>query len=124
MAEWRRGRQSLTAARLCQSNGLYADAISRAYYAVMHAAKSLLELQGITVDTHTGVKSYFGNYIVRTRLVETEWSDAIRELGSLRISADYNAQATFTEADARSACDRADAFLERVRPLLPSDVAP
>ena len=121
-AEWRRGQQSLAAARLCQSNGFYADAISRAYYAVMHAAKSLLELRGITVDTHAGVRSYFGRFIVRTRLVEPEWSDLIRQLGGLRILADYDAQAAFTEDDAQFACDRADAFLARILELLPPSV--
>ena len=90
----------------------------------MHAAKSLLELRGITVDTHAGVRSYFGRYIVRTRLVEPEWSDVIRQLGALRILADYDAQAAFTEADVHFACDLANAFLERIRPLLPGEIGP
>ena len=122
-AEWRRGLQSLAAARLCHSNGLYADAISRAYYAVMHAAKAALELQDITVRTHSGVRSYFGRLIVTTRLVEPQWSDTIADLGDLRLVADYVVTTTFTESDARSACDRAEAFINRIRLLLPDSLA-
>lgn len=122
-AEWRRGLQSLTAAQVCHSNGLYADAISRAYYAVMHTAKAALEIQNITVRTHSGVRSYFGRHIVASRLVEPEWADTISELGNLRRDADYNVDIAFSEADGRSACERAEAFLNRIRTLLPGALA-
>lgn len=38
-AEWRRALECLGAAEVCRDNGFYADAVSRAYYAIMHAAK-------------------------------------------------------------------------------------
>ncbi len=41
-AEWRRAQKALQAAALLQQNGLAEDAISRAYYAAMHAAKAAL----------------------------------------------------------------------------------
>jgi len=39
VAEWNRARESLRAAETLTRDGLYADAISRAYYAILHAAK-------------------------------------------------------------------------------------
>ena len=41
-AEWRRAQKALQAAELLQQHGLVEDAISRAYYAIMHAAKAAL----------------------------------------------------------------------------------
>ena len=122
-AEWRRSLQCLAAARLCQGNGLYADAISRAYYAVMHAAKAVLELHNIQVDSHEGVKNLFGYRVVMTRLIEGRWGREIDRLYRWRIRADYTATEVFSESDARSACDRAEAFVSRIRLLLPDSLA-
>jgi uncharacterized protein (UPF0332 family) len=122
-AEWRRAQESLTASRLCQRNGLYADAISSAYYAVMHTAKSALELREITADTHKSVNALFGQHIVLAGLVERTWGREIGPLSGLRIVADYDVEVTFTEPDGRSAYERAEAFLNRIRPLLAATIS-
>ena len=96
-AEWRRALESLDASRLCQENVLYADAISRAYYAVMHAAKALLELQDITAESHEGVRNLFGYNVVIAGLVERHWGGEIRELSELRMTADYDIEVVYTE---------------------------
>ena len=41
-AEWRRGGLALRAAALLVEAGLYADATSRMYYAILHAATAAL----------------------------------------------------------------------------------
>ena len=117
------GMKSFEAARLCQHNALYADAISRAYYAVMHAAKAALELYDVTVHSHAGVRSLFGRYFIGTGLVEREWSAELGQLVELRTSSDYDSLAVFTEMDARIVCERAELFINRIRALL-DDVFP
>ena len=117
-AEWRRANESLTAALLCLNNSLDADAISRAYYSVMHAAKAALEFRDVSADSHQAVRNQFGMHIVRPGLVEPIWGSEIGCLNTMRIVADYNAMATITGSDARDAYDRAEAFVNRVRPLL------
>ncbi|MFQ5640100.1 MAG: HEPN domain-containing protein [bacterium] len=42
---------SLKAAELCFENGLYDDAVSRAYYSVLHSAVALLVKLGLTPTT-------------------------------------------------------------------------
>ncbi len=117
-AEWRRANESLTAALLCLNNRLNADAISRAYYAVIHAAKATLALRDVSADSHRGVRNQFGLYIVRPGLVEPVWGSEIGRLNTLRAVADYDAMATFTESDARESYVSAEAFLNRMRPLV------
>ncbi len=117
-AEWRRAQESLTATWLCQSNGLYANAISSAYFSVMHGAKAGLELRDVTARTHKGVGSMFSLYLVRTGLIESEWGALISHLGNLRIAAEYDVEEAFTEPDGHSAYERAEAFLSRIQPLL------
>ena len=61
VAEWRRASESLSAAEVLMREGCQADAVSRAYYGIMHAAKAALFVHGVAATSHTGVKR-----IVRT----------------------------------------------------------
>ncbi len=46
----------------------------------------------------------------------------IGQLSALREVADYQVTAEFDETDGREACERADAFLNRIRPLLDGSI--
>ena len=122
IAEWWRARESLGAAATYESAGYYADSISRAYYAVMHAARAALQIYGVSVARHSSLGGLFGQHIVRRGLVEAPWSREIGRLSNLRIDADYNVTQKFGEADARAAYQRAAAFLDRIREFLTSQI--
>jgi uncharacterized protein (UPF0332 family) len=51
-AEFTRALKSLQAAKVLQADGLFEDAVSRAYYAVMHAAKAALLIHDRVVESH------------------------------------------------------------------------
>lgn len=118
LAEWKRARQSLRAAQVCLRHDLYEDSISRAYYAILHVAKAVLQLQGIAVESHAGVQRMFGQHLVRTGLIEAEWSTTLGQSSDLRFVSDYDVETLLSEDDAREACDRAEGFLTRMRTLL------
>ena len=117
-AEWRRAEDCQQVAQLCLQHGFYADAISRAYYAVFHAARALLALHEISTRNHRGVNYLFNLHIVKPGLVEDGWGSVIGRLAPLRIAADYRVETTLSEADATSACEQADAFTNRIHALL------
>ena len=123
-AEWRRGQESLGAARLCLSGAFYADSVSLSYYSVLHAAKAMLQLHGFSARSHAGIRGVFGLHIVNAGLVERRWGAVIGQLGALSEVADYQVTAEVDETDGREACERADAFLNRIRPLLPRSIPP
>ena len=120
--EWNRAQECQGAAVLCLNHGFYADAISRSYYAIMHAAKAALLLHGVQVSSHVGLRNRFGLTLVRTGLVEAQWVYDISRGLDERIRADYHALADFTEVDADSACIRSELFLSRMRTLLAGNV--
>ena len=120
-AEWRRANESLNAALLCLNNGLNADAVSRAYYSVMHTAKAVLEIRDVSVDSHQGVRNQFGLHLVGPGLVEPNWGSEIGRLNILRLVADYDVEVTITESDARDAFHSAEAFVNRMRPVVGTD---
>ena len=124
VAEWRRGNESLGAARLCLGAEYYADAVSLSYYSVLHVAKAALYTHGISTASHAGVRGTFGLHIVRAGLVEPQWGAEIGQLSIAREVADYRVTEVIVETDAREACDRANAFLDRIRPLLATSIPP
>ncbi|MDI6654445.1 MAG: HEPN domain-containing protein, partial [Candidatus Hydrothermarchaeota archaeon] len=56
----KKAHQKLQATEVLLNNGLYADAVSRAYYAMFHATKAVLLLKGVKPKTHVGVIKEFG----------------------------------------------------------------
>lgn len=114
-AEWRRAQECLGAAEVCRDNGFYADAVSRSYYAIMHAAKAALP---VNVESHSGVLNQFSLRLVQARKIEPEWSRYIVLGREARLNADYKVDIVFTLADAQLSVDRAAAFLNRIHSLL------
>lgn len=56
----------LKVAKKLLSSGDYDDAVSRAYYAVFHAAQALLLTEGEKAETHKGVVTLFGLLFIKT----------------------------------------------------------
>ncbi len=122
ISEWQRARAALGAAGSCRRDGYYADAISRAYYAVLHAARAALELYGFPTKTHTATNNTFGLRMVRTGRVESPFGSMITDLSDARLKADYEVGLTFTVADADAAYMQAEAFLDRIQAVLAAAV--
>lgn len=89
--ELERAKKALKASKLLLDSGLFEDSISRAYYAVLHAAKAALTLKGIDIDTHEGVKRMFGLHLVKKGEIPKEYARILiaeqedREIGDYAI---------------------------------------
>jgi uncharacterized protein len=88
-AEWRRALKSLRAAETLQLQGLPEEAISRAYYAVMYAAKAALLVHDAVAKSHRAVRRLFGRVLVRGGEVEREWAEILAREQDQRGAADY-----------------------------------
>jgi uncharacterized protein len=96
----------------------FADALSRTYYAVFHAGRAALQVKGVAAETHSGVRSMFGLYLIKPGEIEKEFATLLGESFDDRLSADYNVLATFNRAAAREECRSARRFLQRIRRFL------
>ena len=124
IVEWLRAEECRQVAQLCLRHGFYADAISRAYYATLHGAKSALALYGVSPNTHRGVSGMFALHLIKPGLVEREWRSVIGRLARLRQAADYDSETAFSETDAARAYAQAAAFINRIHTLLTVAIAP
>jgi uncharacterized protein (UPF0332 family) len=118
LAEWRRAQQALGSAELLTRERYYADAVSRTYYAVLHAAKAALHVLDVTADTHSGVRRMFGLHLIKPGEIEPQWATPLGETLDERQAADYDPEVSFSAKEARAACREARAFVGRVRHYL------
>jgi hypothetical protein len=95
LAEWRRAIRSLQAAALLAREGYCEDAVSRAYYAILHAAKAALFVHDLATASHAAVRRMFGRHLINTGEIERQWSSHLGEGLDDRLVADYDARCLF-----------------------------
>jgi uncharacterized protein (UPF0332 family)/predicted nucleotidyltransferase len=118
IGHWNRAKASIGGALSLLRDEYYADSVSLAYYAILHAAKAALQFYGVSTESHSGVHRMFALHLIRPGIVEPEWGDDIRQSADRRLLSNYDVTTTFDETDARESCERAQAFLDRIRILL------
>jgi uncharacterized protein (UPF0332 family) len=121
LAEWHRAREAMRAAELLTKEGCSADAISRTYYAILHAAKAALYVHDVSADTHRAVRQMFGLHLIRPGRIEKEWSIHLGKGLDERLAADYDAETSFSVREARAASRLARQFVSRIRRYLLSN---
>jgi len=120
-AEWRRSLKAQGAAELLLEAGFYEDAVSRAYYAVLHAAKAALLARDIVTESHTAVRRLFGKELVQPGLLEKEWAMILAHEQDERASADYDVELSFSREIATQRVNDARRFLERICSFLQTE---
>ena len=120
LAEWAMATNSLRAARLLHREELFADAVSRSYYAVMHAARAALLAHDTIAESHSAVRRLFGKVLVRPGLIEKKWALILSEEQEQdqRIEADYKTEITWVLETCQPLVQNAEAFVRRMRDYL------
>lgn len=80
----------LKAAKLLQKHGLYDDAASRAYYAMLHSARAALSKLGLSPKTHAGVIRAFGQHLVKTGTINKTHGENLAKAKDLREKGNYS----------------------------------
>ena len=119
--EVERASAAFRAAEALLGLALYADSISRAYYAAFHVARALLLSRGIEPKTHAGAVHQLNAEFIRPGLLATSFNRLFAGLQRSREFADYDAAVTFSEEDARAELDAARAFEKTALELLSAE---
>ena len=109
-----RSRKALNAARILAKADLLEDSISRAYYSVLHAAKTAPISTDLNVDSHDAVKRLFGKYLVSKGEIEKEYSIILRQEQDDRLLADYDVSYNPEKSMVDSRIADAETFLQRI----------
>ncbi len=112
--ELARARKSLRAAKTLLEHELYEDAISRAYYAVLHASKAALATIDIFPATHRTVRRLFGLHLVKTNVIEREYATILTAEQEDRELSDYDVAVVIEKDRASQRVNDASRFVERI----------
>lgn len=116
--ELQRGDDAVKAAHALAGLGLHADAVSRAYHAVLHALKALLLSRGLEAKSHAGSIHLFNREFVRTGLLDSSNNRLLSGMQRSRELADYAAGIVFSEEDTASELQQAERFISCAKALL------
>jgi uncharacterized protein (UPF0332 family) len=110
-------RKIEVAEKLLKSND-YEDAISRAYYAVYHAAQALLLSEGQKAETHKGLVTLFGLLFVKTGKFSKDLGKYLANLKDDREASDYEVFSFIDSETAEKALKEAKEFLKETKNYL------
>lgn len=117
-SHWNKATNSLKSSQLLLKNDMYDDAVSRAYYAILHAAQSVLLTKDIKAKSHRSVRTLFGKHFILTDIIENEFSQILSELQDIRFITDYSEQYFITDEIAEENVEQAIQFVERMKTYL------
>lgn len=94
-------RDELEAAEALMALGKHRIALGRAYFAVFHAIRARLYLEGLEPRSHAGTRHLFDLHFVKTGRFPPETSRIVARLPKFREEADYAVAFVVDEAGAR-----------------------
>ncbi len=113
-----KAQRKLGVAEKLLKSGDYDDAVSRAYYAVFHAAQALLMTEGEKADTHKGVVTLFSLLFVKTGKFSRNLGKYLANLKDDRESGDYEVFSYLDEETAETAVMEAREFMKETMAYL------
>jgi hypothetical protein len=113
-----RAKKALLAAKTLLENQLYEDCVSRAYYAVLHAAKAALATKDIEPESHNAVKRMFGLHLIKTGEIEKDFAKILTAEQEDRAIGDYNIYIEIEQDRALKRVRDAEKFVERIEKYL------
>lgn len=100
------------------SEGYYEDAVSRAYYAMYHAAKAALATVNVFPKTHEGVVAEFGRRFVLSGVLPKELGKSLADVKASRETYEYSVTAIVDRMEAEAILSDAKVFVNKVKEYL------
>jgi uncharacterized protein (UPF0332 family) len=113
VAEVSAARDALRVAEAALGLGIRRDAMSRTYYAVFHAARALLLLEGLEPKTHAGVLRMLGEHLLRAGKLDAASLALVTRLQAYRQASDYAYAFDIESVDAAAEIASARTFVDR-----------
>ena len=113
-----RAKKALLAAKTLLEHQLYEDCVSRSYYAVLHAAKAALAMEGVEPQSHHAVQRMFGLHLVKTAKIEKDFARILTAEQEDREIGDYDIHSDIEQDTALKRVRDAEKFVERIEKYL------
>jgi hypothetical protein len=107
-------REAMDVAMSALKDGHLHSAVNRLYYACFYMVSALLFAEGHASSKHSGIRSLFNRYWIKTGRLPVEMSSFYRDLFNHRQQGDYDDFVDFTIDDVRAWREQADAFVAHI----------
>ena len=115
-------KECLRDAKLLLAGESYRSAANRAYYAIFHAMRAVLALDGVDMKHHSGIISEFRKRYIKTGVFDISLSGLSSELSDVREGSDYNDFFIVSKADTAEQVQSAGTFLTAVETYLRTNI--
>ena len=117
-ARFDHAKECLLDAKMFLTGERYRSAANRAYYAIFHAMRAVLALDGVDMKHHSGIISEFRKRYIKTGIFDASLSGIISELSSVREGSDYNDFFIVSKAETIQQVQAAEEFLSEIQAYL------
>ncbi len=107
--------RALASARALQAAGDAEGAVSRAYYAMFHAAVGLCHEHGLVFGKHSAVHAAFGKHFAKTGELDIKYHRWLLDAFDRRALADYSVDEAVPVEEIETSIQRAAEFVAAVR---------
>ena len=112
---FQRAAECVEDSRILLDNNRPAASVTRAYYAMFHAATAVLASKDIRRSSHSGILSAFAEYLVKPGLIKKEFHTYLREAFELRQQTDYDPIVDINIYQAKETLEQAIDFVDACR---------
>ena len=99
------------------SIGDYDSCVSRCYYAMFFMAEAALLTKNLSVSSHKGVISLFGEHFIKTGIFDRGLGKALNDAYDKRLIGDYGTGFIVTEGEAKEMLENRRKFRSNVEKL-------
>ncbi len=110
--------EDLEDAKIMFENERYKNTLNRGYYAIFHAIRAVIALDGFDSSKHSGVIAFFNQKYVKTGIFPKDLSKIIKAASENRESADYLDFFIASKKAAKEQIERAEEFQGYIRSFL------
>lgn len=110
--------ETLETSKLLYENARYKDSINRSYYAIFHAMRAVLALEGADYKKHSGVIAHFREKYIKSGDFPKELSAIIGRASLIRNQSDYEDFFLASEGEAAQQLKEAGEFCDAIRKYL------
>ena len=113
-----KAKKDLNDARKTVELEMYDTAANRSYYAIFHATRAVLALDGQDYKKHSGVISNFQKNYIKTKIFDKQMSNIIKNAFDIRTESDYEDFYIISKEDVKLQVAEAEIFVANIENYL------
>ena len=114
--------EKLESAKILLKESQFKDSLSRSYYAMFSAVRSLLALKELDSRKHSGIISLFNQHFVKTNIIDISTGRILKKAQYSRERSDYGDYIEITFEEATNQVNNAESLIIEIKKVLVDEI--